>query len=204
MKIELGDKFGRLTVISYEGSDRHSKTIVKCACECGNEKIIGSSSLKSGNTKSCGCLASELTIARNLTHGLCTDNVRLYRIWHRMKQRCYDLNSSDYIRYGGRGISICPEWIGFESFHLWAINNGYADNLTIERKNNDFNYCPENCEWIPLELQARNRRDNHLVEFKGETKTLAEWSEIYGIGSSLIRYRLKHWPIDKVFIQPTK
>jgi len=202
--IKHGDKFARLTVISFEGRNKYFHSLYKCICNCGKEVIVEKYSLISGNTKSCGCLASELIIARNLKHGLCNGHDRLYNIWCRMKQRCYDLNSSDYQRYGGRGIVICKEWLEYKIFHEWAKNNGYSDNLTIERINNSLNYNPENCKWIPLALQARNRRDNHLIEFKGETKILAEWSEIFGIGPSLIRYRLKHWPIDRIFIQPTK
>lgn len=148
---------------------------------------------------------SPQTSIRNTTHGLCQDEsgnqTRLYSLWTRMKQRCSNPNSSDYDRYGGRGIKVCPEWNDYATFHKWCMENNYDDKLSIERNDVNGNYEPSNCCWIPLALQARNRRDSHFVTYEGQTKTLAEWSEITGIESSLLRYRLKHWPIENLFIQ---
>jgi hypothetical protein len=92
----------------------------------------------------------------------------------------------------------------FATFHLWAHSNGYADDLTIERKNNSGGYSPDNCMWIPQAFQARNKRNNHLITFNGQCKTLAEWAEITGIEPSLIRYRLKHWPIEQALTAPRR
>ena len=141
---------------------------------------------------------------RNFKHGLSMDSsgkkTRLYTIWIRMKQRCNDASSSDYTRYGGRGICICPEWeTDYKTFHDWALQNGYADGMSIERIDNDGNYVPSNCTWIPMAAQARNKRNSRKITHDGETKTLAEWSEVFGIGSSLLRYRLKHWGKEKTF-----
>lgn len=143
---------------------------------------------------------------RNTKHGLCFDEngkkTRLYNIWIRMKQRCFDKNPSDYDRYGGRRITVCQEWKSdYKKFHDWAIANGYDDTKSIDRKDVNGNYEPGNCQWIPMDKQARNKRNNHRITHNGVTKTLIEWAQELGIGSSLLRYRLKHWSKDRVFQQ---
>lgn len=147
-----------------------------------------------------------ILLKRNTTHGLSRGPdgkiIRLYNIWSRMKQRCHDLNSSDFAFYGGRGIQVCPEWRSdFKSFHDWAHANGYDDSMSIERADVNGNYEPGNCSWISMKEQSRNKRNNHLIAYGGETKTLAEWAEILGIQSSLLRYRLKHWDTDRIFAE---
>ena len=120
--------------------------------------------LNSGNTKSCGCIRSEQLARRNKVsakHGY-ADKERLYSIWHGMRQRCNDSNHKDYPRYGGRGITICPEWNDYSAFRFWAINNGYTDELTIDRKEVNGNYCPENCRWADAKTQANNRRTENV------------------------------------------
>lgn len=141
---------------------------------------------------------------RNTKHGLCYGEngkkTRLYNIWVRMKQRCHDINASDFSRYGGRGISVCKEWVNsYVLFYEWSLANGYDDTLTIEREDVNGNYEPGNCSWIPMRDQARNKRNNHFITRNGVTKTLTEWAEILGIESSLLRYRLKHWGEEKTF-----
>ena len=117
--------------------------------------------------------------------------------------RCYNKNSSDYANYGGRGISVCNEWKdSFENFYNWAMSNGYAEGLTIDRINNNGNYDSSNCRWVSMKLQSRNTRTNHLYTYKGETKTIAEWAEITGIGHDTLTYRIKHnYPEDKIFLK---
>lgn len=108
-------------------------------------------------------------------------NTRIYRIYNNMKQRCNNPNSHKYPRYGGRGISICPEWNcreGLAAFGEWALKNGYADNLTLDRIDNDGDYTPQNCRWVDLKKQSNNRSDNDYITFNGETHTLSEWAEI--------------------------
>lgn len=150
----------------------------------------------------------EALIQRNWRHGFAQRGTRsrLYNIWYRMRQRCHDKNSSDYSRYGGKGISVCDQWENsFEAFRSWALASGYSDDLTIERKDVRGNYCPENCTWISHAAQARNKSNNHLITCNGETKTLAEWSEVSGLEASLIRYRLKAgWsPEDAIMLTPS-
>jgi hypothetical protein len=154
-------------------------------------------------------LQREVLIKRNTKHNLSQDEngntTRLYSIWCRMKQRCFYVNSLDYKFYGGRGITVCVDWRNdYKKFHDWAIANGYDKNLTIERTDNYGDYCPDNCKWTTRTEQSRNKRNNHKISFNGQTKTLAEWSEILGIESSLLRYRLKHWSIKKAFTLPVR
>lgn len=133
-------------------------------------------------------------------HGCCIKRKkkpRIYNIWVRMRQRCYDRNTNDYRDYGKRGIKVCDDWNDFSAFMEWSIKNGYQDGLSIDRIDVDGDYCPENCRWVTLKEQARNKRNNHIVEYNGEKKTLAEWCELFGVDSSLLRYRLKHWGTEK-------
>lgn len=124
-------------------------------------------------------------------HGL--SKSRLHGIWQHMKSRCLNANSSDYSNYGGRGVQICPEWLGvdgFVNFYNWSMANGYSDDLTIERKNNHGNYCPENCCWIERKRQSRNRRNVVLLTYNGETMSCAEWSKKLGLYSGTVNNRL--------------
>lgn len=122
-----------------------------------------------------------------------------------MKDRCYREGSSAYEHYGGRGISVCNEWQhSFEAFRDWALANGYRDDLTIDRKDVNGDYCPENCRWATLKEQGNNKRYNHLVEYKGETHTLSEWSEITGIQCGTLYYRLKVWSVEDALTKPVE
>uniref|UniRef100_A0A6M3ISH4 Uncharacterized protein n=1 Tax=viral metagenome TaxID=1070528 RepID=A0A6M3ISH4_9ZZZZ len=142
------------------------------------------------------------------THGLAVINgkrTRLNRIWKQMRQRCLNPNDSAYNRYGGRGIKICPEWDEYLVFRGWAISHGYNDILEIERIDNYGNYCPENCTWIRPGLQARNKRNNHLVTFEGETLSLAEWAERLDLNYNTIRSRLNlGWADERALTTPIR
>ena len=118
---------------------------------------------------------------------------RLYRTWRHMKERCLNPNNNRYSLYGGRGITVCEEWArSFNSFFEWAIENGYEENLTIDRIDTNGNYCPENCRWADSLFQQNNKRSNRRITFNGETKTIAEWSRITGIKSRTLLYRLNN------------
>lgn len=191
-------RFGKLVAIRTEKSSDIGKRIWVCVCDCGNTTEVLSDSLRRGNTRSCGCTNRTNLVNRNTTHGL--SKSRLYHIWRRMKQRCNDANTKDYANYGGRGITICNEWKDdFLSFHDWATKNGYDADKSIDRIDVNGNYEPGNCRWADMKEQASNKRNNRKISYKGETHTLAEWSRITGIDTSLIRYRLKrHMELSKV------
>lgn len=194
-----GNKYGRLTVLGLD-SVRDRSSYWLCLCECGNEKIVRNDCLKSGNTQSCGCLNRE---PREVIHGLA--RTRLYRIYHAMKQRCYNSNANRYDRYGGRGILICAEWLNdFQTFAEWAISNGYADGLTIDRINNDGNYEPSNCRWVTQRVQMRNTSRNTIIEYNGERRILTDWCELYGVDTATAVQRIaRGWGLDRVF-KPTE
>lgn len=126
-------------------------------------------------------------------------NVRLYRIYWAMKSRCYNKHYPHYKWYGARGITVCDEWLNdFMSFYNWAINNGYNDNLTLDRINSNMNYTPSNCRWANPKMQARNRRNNKYITINGETHCLKEWCEILNLNYNKIRQRLRYkWSIEK-------
>ena len=195
-------KFGRLTVIG-EIEPITKDHFTKVRCDCGNEKIVRYGNLRNGTTKSCGCLVKEHLNKKNFRHGATIRGKmhRLYRIWHGMNVRCYDKNNKAYCNYGGRGITICDEWKNdYLAFKEWAINNGYSDELTIDRIDNNKGYSPQNCRWANAYVQMNNRNFNHKVTYNGETHTLAEWEKLTGIKQTKIRQRLKKGlPLEKVF-----
>lgn len=197
-----GQKYGRLTVIERCGSNSLGNAMWRCRCDCGNEIVIRGSCLTTGNTKSCGCYRREQTISRSQTHG--KSHTRIHYEWQSMKNRCFDKKDKSYPDYGERGITVCPEWLGkhgAENFISWAYNNGYSDDLTIDRKDPDGNYCPENCRWSTRKEQANNKRNNILVTYNGETKTLKQWCEELNLDYAITRQRIRrnHWSIEKAF-----
>jgi hypothetical protein len=151
-----GNKYHHLTVMSRAGSNG-GKATWNCVCVCGTHTVVSGSDLTTGNTRSCGCLRVKVSTESLTTHG--GRKTRLYRIWCAMKGRCLNPNSSDYVYYGGRGITVNEDWINsFAVFRDWALAAGYTDNLTIERVEVNGNYCPENCAWVTQQVQTRNRR----------------------------------------------
>ena len=204
-----GKRFGRLVVISREPSlkisERHTVCRWLCQCDCGNTIVTRSGNLSNGCTRSCGCLQKELTAKRATTHGMSKN--RLYTTWLNMRRRCNDPNFGEYRNYGGRGIKVCKEWnLSFEAFKNWALKSGYQDNLTIERKNVNDNYCPNNCCWITRKEQGYNKTTSSFLTYNNETKTIAEWAECSGMKYDTLFNRIKYlnWPIEKALTQPVK
>lgn len=176
----VGMKFGRLTVVEKDGMGSVTGAKWRCKCECGKETSVFGSNLVYGRSLSCGCLTRQATAAVLTKHG--KSNTRIYGIWTNMKDRCLNPKAKAYGGYGGRGITVCEEWRNdFQSFYDWAVVNGYSDELTLERKNNDGNYCPENCRWATRKEQANNTRRNRMITIGEETHTLKEWTETTGV-----------------------
>lgn len=175
----IGNKFGRLMVIEELPERKHGGRVYRCKCDCGNIIDVRKDMLKSGNTKSCGCLQRETAsiIGKNkVKHGKC--GTRLYKIYRHIINRCYNKNDISYSNWGERGVIMCDEWKNdFMTFYEWAINNGYQDNLTIDRINVNGNYEPCNCRWTTPKTQANNRRSNVHLTYNGKTQTIKQWAE---------------------------
>lgn len=138
-----------------------------------------------------------------ISHGMY--GTRIYRIWAAMKRRCYNSNYPEFHLYGGRGIKVCNDWIDFEGFYQWAMNHGYKKDLSIDRINNSGDYESCNCRWVDVKSQANNRRSNVLIHYKGEERTLKEWSEILGIKYKAVWKRVRDgWDIEIAFTKPLK
>lgn len=189
-----GEKYGKLLIIGSENINK--KIMQKCICECGNEKYVHYSKLKSGHTKSCGCLKNKYTIK----------NKRIFNCWWNMKQRCDSKDRNDSKYYHDKGITYCDEWNNYESFQDWAINNGYADNLTLDRLDSNLSYCPENCRWITIEEQQRNRSFCLYFSHNGETKTLSEWAREFGINRTTLHDRIYKfgYSFDEAIARPLR
>lgn len=163
-RIDLtGERFGRWTVIKYADTRYGNKAYWQCVCDCGTVRCISAANLRSGATKSCGCLNNERIGNLRRTHGM--SGTRLYEIWLNMIRRCENPKATRYAYYGGRGIKVFSGWHRFENFLAWSSESGYSDSLTIERVDVNGNYCPENCTWIPLSEQSKNRRN--CKQFEG-------------------------------------
>lgn len=130
---------------------------------------------------------------------------KLYGVWKCMRQRCSDPNVSRAKYYVNKGITVCDEWSDYLVFREWAMSNGYKEGLTLDRINNDGNYCPENCRWVTYEVQANNHSRNKRLSYNGETKTLSEWASVTGLPYDTIKRRLYYgWSVEKTLTTPVK
>lgn len=172
----IGSRFDRWTVVDLApGRPKH----VTCACSCGTRRQVYRHALRSGRSRSCGCLKRDLASIRNRRHGATSGGIwsHLYRVWAGMKGRCHTPSSKSFPYYGGRGIEVCPEWrASFERFRRWAIASEYQEPLEIDRIDTNGNYEPNNCRWVTRLQNANNKRSARLVDAFGETRTVSQWS----------------------------
>ena len=215
-----GQRFGRLTAIERAGTNKKRYITWLCQCDCGNTTIAVGSDIKSGHTRSCGCLqrdrlieynksdskrsrTSELNKVRKRTHGM--RYTRIYKEWRSMIDRCENKSWKHYHNYGGRGISVCKEWRdSFNTFYEWAISNGYNDSLTLDRVNVNGNYEPSNCRWATNKEQANNKRNSRYLTFNGKTQTLQQWADELEVDSRTLRSRIDKygWTAEKALATP--
>lgn len=201
MSEDLTDKkFGRWTVLSFSHKDVNRKLSWNVECECGAKKSVTGSSLRSENSKSCGCLSNENRINSNTTHGLADSPT--YITWISIKSRCSLPKTSGYENYGGRGIAVCARWKS--SFENFLEDMGEKpDGTSIERKDNDGDYEPGNCKWATSKEQNRNRRSNRKITYNGETKILIEWAEQLKMNKATLLFRLdRGWSVKEAFEIP--
>lgn len=210
----VGDVYGRLTVLSESSRETPSKgrrrirKFCVCRCECGKEKEIDRDHLRTGHTKSCGCLHTESVKKTMTTHGATVSRRkgeynRAYGIWGGITDRCTNVNNHAYKDYGGRGITVCDRWRSFENF--FADMGNPPAGMTIDRADNDKGYCKENCRWASRKEQGRNRRSTVLLTHNGRTMCMKAWAEEMGMCGSAIRHRLNiGWSVEKALTAPNR
>lgn len=196
----VGMTFGRLTVIENMGLNWQGTYMWKCRCECGNESIIKTGSLK-GTTRSCGCLVSDANIKRFTTHGHTAfkgHNSSEYNSWSNMKARCYKPSTIRFENYGGRGITVCDRWKNsFENF-LEDMGLKPTPKHSIDRIDVNGNYEPNNCRWATTKQQACNTRRNRHITYNGETKLLVEWAKELNVGYMTLTHHLRTKSMDDI------
>ena len=174
-----GKRFGLLVAQKVIGVNKYGNKLWLCQCDCGNTKVYSSGKLVSGRASNCGCATTKLKSIAASKHGITAGGKpRTLIIWSGMKARCYNVNATSYKSYGGRGIKICKEWLGvegFKNFHEWAITHGYDDDLEIDRIDNDGDYCPENCHWIPIHDNRIKQRRTRYFTVYGVKLNISQW-----------------------------
>lgn len=194
----IGKRYGRLIVLSETSRSRFRQRRFICRCDCGGKATVKLGCLRTGYTKSCGCLRREQAKLNGRKHGLSLG--KEYWTWRAMKSRCQNPHNASFKHYGGRGIKVCKRWMKFENF-FEDMGNPPA-RMTIERKNNNGNYCPSNCKWATYSEQARNRSNNRIIRHKGQSRIATEWSEILGISLDTIWGRIQSGYPDSKLLDP--
>lgn len=193
----IATTYNYLTVMEDLGSLKRDRTVL-AKCICGKEQPYVLMNILKEKSKSCGCMA-----VRPKSHGM--SNHILYSLFYGIRDRCYNVNCKAYDRYGGRGIKICNQWLNNPVLFIeWALSNGYKKGLSIERKKNDGDYEPSNCTWATDKEQCRHRSSNKVIEFNGQSKSVAEWAEEVQLPLHTLYKRLNSlkWPIDKALTTP--
>lgn len=198
----VGERFGRLLVVSYAGSNG-KRSLWECQCDCGNSVIRHTGLLSARNTKSCGCLKRD-NKRGNPTHGKA--KTPEWKSWSGMKGRCYNPRCQEYQYYGARGIIVCERWLGPNGFVNFFADMGEKPSAkhSLDRIDVNGNYEPTNCRWATAEQQNRNKRDNRIIDFNGRRATIAEWAEDAGLPVSTLLNRLAaDWPFEKAITTPS-
>lgn len=200
-----GKKFYYLLVLNKTRKDKNGHWYWRCKCDCGNIKEILGSHLMQGNVKSCGCYNSKRA-SKFCKDKTIIPNKRIMYIWQSMKQRCYNQKSISYKNYGAKGIKICDEWKNNPKlFYNWAIENGYRDDLTIDRIDSNKDYCPKNCRWVDWKTQMRNTNRNVIITYKGETNCVKYFIDKYNLNKFAIYSRLREkWNVKDAIEKPVK
>lgn len=193
--VKTGDKYGRLTIIREVESYRDKKgklhRRIECKCECGNIRVFDLHRVRYGKAISCGCYNKEAISNQSRCHHLSKNN-RIYRIWLKMKNRCYNKNNEHYHLYGGRDIKVCKEWReSYLAFHEWAINNGYNDSLSIDRIDFNRDYEPNNCRWANQKTQTRNKSTTLYILVNDIKMPVIGFCEIFGLDYNYVTKVLK-------------
>lgn len=198
-----GQKFGRWTVINRAANSALGQTRWHCICSCGNKGIVQSTSLKREGGGSCGCRSLEALVARSTKHNHATNGITpTYHSWAGMKARCLNPLHRAYRDYGGRGITVCDRWLSFDNF--LADMGEKPTGLSIDRIDLNGSYFPGNCRWATTSQQSRNKRNNRIITSEGESRTIAEWSELLSIHPATISDRLQQGRSDAEAISKTK
>lgn len=200
-----GKRFGRLIVIKLSGRNKHGHLRWLCLCSCKKEVVILGINLRRGDTQSCGCLNKEKIVQRSTKHGYAKrkEKCKTYSIWHDMIQRCTNPNNKRYKRYGGRGITVCAQWMKFINFlnDMGEAPKGHQ----IDRMNNNKGYFKANCKWSTPKQQQRNRNNNHPVTYNNRTQCVSAWAEEFNINPGTLLGRLnRNWSIKKALTIPVK
>lgn len=208
MSVVVGQKYGKLTVeaLVVHGNANQRKWL--CKCDCGGMKVTSEDNLQRRHCRSCGCLYKNNGGSKKKNIYLGSDS-RLYSVWAGMKSRCFNPNSPNFYLYGGRGITVCDEWMHYGNFKKWAIETGYDrkhdDRISIDRIDVNGNYEPSNCRWATVKEQMNNRRTNTVIEYKGLKKSLSQWAEYLGINYSTFMSRYERgWQMDRIVSQPVR
>jgi len=202
--IDLSGKvFGHWTVETFSHVSNKSRRWI-CVCSCGKMKFVIESNLVLGRTKSCGCFRDKASSIRNRRHGdSCGGKVTPeYQTWQHMLTRCRRKTSPDYKNYGGRGITVCDRWMSFENF--LSDMGRRPPGKTLERQNNELGYGPDNCVWATRAEQSRNKRSSRILEFRGDRKTITEWSRTLGVHQGTLSARLNRygWSVERALSEP--
>lgn len=196
-----GLRVGKLLVLEFAGQDKHYSALWKCQCDCGNIKVINGTVLRSGVTRSCSCLIGESNKKRSLG----SSEHELFQAWWGMIKRCTYPKQSGYERYGGRGIRVCERWR--ESFANFLADMGERpEGTSLDRIDNDGDYCKENCRWATVKEQSYNRSTNRLLTFNDETRNLTEWALHLGINPVTLNTRIQTygWEIERALTEPVR